>query len=94
MPNQAFRSRMVPNHHMLIIFSYATLYEYITKIRMLNRKTRRLTDDSFIGREDRSWEIRCTACWLCTFELRHLEAALIGADTLEIVMEDFIDTKC
>ena len=62
----------LPKHHKLIVYSYATHYEYITKIRVLNKATRKLTDNSFIGRENRHWNIQCSSCWLCIFDVRHL----------------------
>ena len=96
MSNFSFASRMaaLPKHHKLIVYSYASLYEYITKIRMLNKATRKLTDNSYIGREDRHWEIQSPSCWLCHFERQHLQAIMIGADTLQITMEDFVDEQC
>ena len=84
----------LPKHHKLIIYSYATHYEYIVKIRLLNRETRKLTTDSFIGREKRHWRLRCSPCWLCTFKPRHFQAAMVGAETLAIVVEDFVEARC
>ena len=97
MSNQTICIRAHPhigNLAKLVVFSYATLYEYTTKIRLLNKETRKQTANSYIAREHRNWTIHCTSCWLCLYEPRHLQAVLIGADTMTIHIEAFVRAEC
>ena len=78
----------------LIIFSFADNLDFTTKIRLLSKGTRELTENSFIVREGRTIVLKSEECWLCKYQPVHLRAVTSVAENLVIYVDEFVKKSC
>ena len=93
-PGKITKASNLRQLELLITFSFVDDLDFITKIRLLNKKTRKLTENSFIVKEGRKTVLKSQDCWLCRYSPVHLRAVTAPTDTLVIYIDEFVKKSC